>query len=68
MARQHCEKHGFSLMVAEADYNVAYLHYLRGEYLRAIELYDQTRVLCADWVIAITRRFATLTNLKFILN
>ena len=45
-AREHCTKYGFSLLVAEADYNVAYLHYLRGEYLRAIELYDQTRVLC----------------------
>ncbi len=41
-------EHGFSLLVAEADYNVAYLHYLRGEYLRAIELYDQTRKLCAE--------------------
>ena len=45
-AREHCTRYGFSLLVAEADYNVAYLHYLRGEYLRAIELYDQTRVLC----------------------
>src|SRR5262249_6699713 len=47
LARRHCQEHGFSLLVAEADYNVAYLHYLRGEYLRAIELYDQTRTLCA---------------------
>ena len=47
LARQHCLENGFSLLVAEADYNVAYLHYLRGEYLRAIELYDQTRKLCA---------------------
>src|SRR5262249_51692873 len=46
LARRHCQEHGFSLLVAEADYNVAYLHYLRGEYLRAIELYDQTRTLC----------------------
>ena len=48
LARQHCLENGFSLLVAEADYNVAYLHYLRGEYLRAIELYDQTRKLCAE--------------------
>ena len=46
MARKHSEEHGLSLLVAEADYNVAYLYYLRGEYLRAIELYDQTREFC----------------------
>jgi len=32
--------------VAEADYNIAYLHYLKGEYLKAIEMYDQTRAFC----------------------
>ncbi|HEX7287597.1 MAG TPA: CHAT domain-containing tetratricopeptide repeat protein [Candidatus Angelobacter sp.] len=46
LARQHSERHGFSQLVAESDYNIAYLHYLRGEYLRAIEMYDQTRVRC----------------------
>ncbi len=46
LAREHSGKHGFSTLVLKADYNVAYLYYLRGEYLRAIQMYDQTRVLC----------------------
>lgn len=48
LARDHSEKHGFSTLVLKADYNVAYLYYLRGEYLRAIQMYDQTRVLCEE--------------------
>ena len=27
------------LLVVQADYNIAYLYYLRGEYTRALELY-----------------------------
>jgi CHAT domain-containing protein len=46
LARLHCQQHDFSLLVAEADYNIAYLHYLKGEYLKAIEMYDQTRAFC----------------------
>lgn len=46
LARKHSEEQGFSTLVLKADYNVAYLYYLRGEYLRAIQMYDQTRVLC----------------------
>jgi tetratricopeptide (TPR) repeat protein len=45
-AREYCEQHQMPLLSAEVDYNVAYLHYLRGEYMRAIELYDATRILC----------------------
>ncbi len=33
-------------LVAEADYNVAYLHYLRGDYAAAIELYRAAREYC----------------------
>src|SRR5205085_403545 len=29
--------------VVESDYNIAYLHYLRGEYTRALELYQAAR-------------------------
>ena len=29
-------------LVVQADYNIAYLHYLRGEYTRALELYQAT--------------------------
>lgn len=43
---KHCEQYGLSLLIVEADYNIAYLYYLRGEYLRAIELYDKTRERC----------------------
>lgn len=45
-AREHCEAHDLLLLVAECDYNIAYLHYLRGEYTRAIDLYQTTRALC----------------------
>ncbi|MBZ5523292.1 MAG: CHAT domain-containing protein [Acidobacteriia bacterium] len=43
---KHCEQHELPLLIVEADYNIAYLYYLRGEYLRAIELYDKTRARC----------------------
>ncbi len=43
-----CVEHGMPLLVAEADYNIAYLYYLRGEYTRAIELYRATREHCAE--------------------
>ena len=34
------------VLVAVADYNIAYLYYLRGEYTRAIELYRAAREDC----------------------
>ena len=36
-ARRVCERAGMPLLVAQADYNIAYLYYLRGEYGSAIE-------------------------------
>lgn len=36
-ARAFCQQHNMPLLVAQADYNIAYLYYLRGEYSRAIE-------------------------------
>ncbi len=48
LAREHCRKNGFRLLEVRADYNIAYLYYLRGEYLKAIELYDATRTLCEE--------------------
>jgi len=47
-ARTYCERHEMPLLVVQADYNVAYLHYLRGEYTRALELYRAARTLRAD--------------------
>ncbi|HEX7528887.1 MAG TPA: tetratricopeptide repeat protein, partial [Thermoanaerobaculia bacterium] len=41
--RAHCVRHRLPLLVAVADYNIAYLFFLRGEYTRAIELYDIAR-------------------------
>lgn len=38
--------HQMPLLAAEADYNIAYLYYLRGEYTRAIDLYRVTREHC----------------------
>jgi CHAT domain-containing protein/predicted negative regulator of RcsB-dependent stress response len=37
-ARQHCEQKGMPVLVAYADYNIAYLYFLRGEYGRAIQM------------------------------
>lgn len=36
-ARTFCQQNNMPLLVAQADYNIAYLYYLRGEYSRAIE-------------------------------
>jgi tetratricopeptide (TPR) repeat protein len=44
--RAYSESHHMPLLVAHADYNIAYLYYLRGEYTRAIELYSATREHC----------------------
>src|SRR5438132_665713 len=45
-ARKVCEKAGMPLLVAQADYNIAYLYYLRGEYSRAIEALYAARRAC----------------------
>ena len=43
-ARQFCEEHGMPLLVSQADYNIAYLHYQRGEYSKAIEMLRAARL------------------------
>ena len=45
-ARAVCEQNGMPLLVAQADYNIAYLYYLRGEYSPAIEMLYATRRAC----------------------
>ncbi|MFB3815431.1 MAG: CHAT domain-containing protein [Terriglobales bacterium] len=45
-ARDYCATHDMPLVVSEADYNIAYLYYLRGEYTEAIALYEATRERC----------------------
>ena len=42
-ARKFCEEHAMPLLVTQADYNIAYLYYLRGEYSRAIQMLRATR-------------------------
>jgi CHAT domain-containing protein/tetratricopeptide (TPR) repeat protein len=41
-ARRYYEAHDMPLVIVQADYNIAYVHYLRGEYTRALELYRAT--------------------------
>jgi CHAT domain-containing protein len=44
--RKFCETHEMPLLVAQADYNIAYLFYLRGDYSQALELLRVTREAC----------------------
>jgi CHAT domain-containing protein len=45
-ARAFASQHGLHALVAQADYNIATLHYLRGEYSRAIALLRGAREAC----------------------
>jgi len=45
-ARSFCQQNNMPLLVAQADYNIAYLYYLRGEYSRAIEALYAARRAC----------------------
>lgn len=45
-ARAFAQQHGMQVLVGQADYNVAWLYYLRGEYRRAIDLLRSTRETC----------------------
>ncbi|MDQ2712270.1 MAG: CHAT domain-containing tetratricopeptide repeat protein [Acidobacteriota bacterium] len=41
--REFFERHDMPLLVAQADYNIAFLYYLRGDYTKALELLRSTR-------------------------
>src|SRR5467141_4287904 len=45
-ARELCIRHGLPRLRDQADYNIAYLYYFRGEYSRAIEMLLATRRAC----------------------
>src|SRR5882757_211750 len=45
-ARELCRQNDMPLLVAQADYNIAYLHYFRGDYSRAIEMLYAARRAC----------------------
>jgi CHAT domain-containing protein len=44
VARRHCEQKGMPILVAYADYNIAYLYFLRGEYGRSIQMLREASV------------------------
>jgi CHAT domain-containing protein/Tfp pilus assembly protein PilF len=44
--KAHCDEHRLPLLRAQADYNIAYLYYLRGEYSRAMEMLQAARHQC----------------------
>jgi CHAT domain-containing protein len=45
-ARDLCMRHNLPRLRDQADYNIAYLYYFRGEYSRAIEMLIATRRAC----------------------
>jgi CHAT domain-containing protein len=45
-ARTFCLQNRMPLLASQADYNIAYLHYLHGEYGRALEMLRRTREAC----------------------
>ncbi len=45
-ARAFAERNALHVLVGQADYNLAWLHYLRGEYSRAISMLRVTRDAC----------------------
>ena len=45
-ARAFCDDHHMPLLRSQADYNIAYLYYLRGEYSRGIQMLQEARRQC----------------------
>ena len=45
--RSYSEQRHLQHLTVQADYNIAFLHYLQGDYHRAIDLYTKTRTFCA---------------------
>ncbi len=45
-ARSFAAEHAMHVLVAQADYNIAWLHYLRGDYSRAISMLREARETC----------------------
>jgi CHAT domain-containing protein len=45
-ARRFADEHEMHVLVAQADYNIAWLHYLRGDYSRAISMLREARETC----------------------
>jgi CHAT domain-containing protein/Tfp pilus assembly protein PilF len=47
-ARTYSVQEQMPQLTTQVDYNIAYLHYLRGDYAKAIDLYQRTRVICEE--------------------
>ena len=47
-ARAYSVQQRMPQLTTQVDYNIAYLHYLGGDYAKAIELYQSTRVICEE--------------------
>ena len=47
-SRAYCIEHGLHRLLLEVDYNIAYLYYQRGEYTRAIQLFQAARRRCEE--------------------
>lgn len=47
-SRAYCHEHGLDRLVMEIDYNIAYLYYQRGQYTRAIQLFQAARRECEE--------------------
>lgn len=45
-ARSFAAEHAMHVLVAQADYNIAWLYYLRGDYSRAISMLREARETC----------------------
>jgi tetratricopeptide (TPR) repeat protein len=45
-ARRFAAEHQMHLVIAQADYNIAWLYYLRGDYSRAISMLREAREAC----------------------
>ena len=68
VARRHCEQKNMPILVAYADYNIAYLHFLRGEYGRSIQMLRDASVSAKKQMMPTNLRSAILTCPRFILN
>ena len=71
-ARSFAAAHGLSVLVGQADYNIAWLHYLRGDYSRAISMLQSARETCRsvgdDYHVALCQLDLSEIYLKLNLN
>jgi len=63
-ARVYAVEHGISLVVAESDYNIAYLHYCAASTRAPSNSTAPRGSIAKSWEIPIIRACATWTNRK----